>query len=224
MAAAGQVKPSPPCWADRSGVTVATAPWYRARGKRRLDAGLALLGLVVLAPLMLVVALVVMVTMGRPDLFRQVRPGQGGRPFALVKFRTMRVAAAGSDTNDAGRLTAVGRFLRASSLDELPELWNVLRGEMSLVGPRPLLMEYLELYSLEQARRMEVRPGITGWAQVHGRNALSWPERLARDVWYVDHLSPGVDLRILVRTIGQVVGRRGISQPGHATMEPFRGN
>lgn len=200
-----------------------TAPRYRAWGKRCLDLTTSVLALVILAPVLLVVAVVVRVTMGRPVLFRQVRPGLGGRPFSLVKFRTMRVADRPDAADDAARLTAVGRFLRATSLDELPELWNVLRGEMSLVGPRPLLMEYLDRYTPEQARRMEVLPGITGWAQVHGRNAVPWRERLARDVWYVDHLSLRLDLEILVRTIGQVIGRRGISQPGHATMERFRG-
>lgn len=200
-----------------------TTRWYRAWGKRAVDGGLAVVGLILLAPLMGIVAMVVLATMGRPIIFRQLRPGWRGVPFGLVKFRTMRVATAGAAADDATRLTRTGRFLRATSLDELPEFWNVLRGEMSLVGPRPLLMQYLPLYSPEQARRMEVRPGITGWAQIHGRNALSWPERLAYDVWYVDHLSLGVDLRILLRTIGQVVRRRGISQPGHVTMEPFRG-
>ena len=189
-----------------------------------MDLVLAALGLVVLAPLLLVLALVILGTMGRPVLFRQVRPGRQGRRFTLVKFRTMRIAAPGQPNQDADRLTGVGWFLRTTSLDELPELWNVILGEMSLVGPRPLLMEYVPLYSPAQARRMEVRPGITGWAQVRGRNAVSWPERFAMDIWYVDHLSPRVDLGILVRTVWQVVGRRGISQPGHATMEPFRGN
>lgn len=203
---------------------MAGGSWYRRWGKRLLDLVLATTGLAVLAPVLLLLALVILVTMGRPVFFRQVRPGWHGRPFTLVKFRTMRVGAPGLPADDAGRLTGVGRFLRSTSLDELPELWNVIRGEMSLVGPRPLLMEYLGLYSPGQARRMEVRPGITGWAQVRGRNALSWPDRFALDTWYVDHLSPRVDLGILVRTVWQVVGRRGISQPGHATMEPFRGN
>lgn len=197
---------------------------YRTGGKRLLDLVLAATGLVVLSPLLLVLALVIVATMGRPVFFRQVRPGRHGRPFTLVKFRTMRAGAPGQPNHDADRLTRVGRLLRTTSLDELPELWNVIVGEMSLVGPRPLLMEYLPLYSPTQARRMEVRPGITGWAQVRGRNAVSWPERFAMDIWYVDHLSLRVDLGILVRTVRQVVGRQGISQPGHATMEPFRGN
>ncbi len=183
----------------------------------------AAVGLVILSPLLLALAGWVWIAMGRPVLFRQARPGLGGRPFSLVKFRTMSVART-ADVDDASRLTRVGQFLRSTSLDELPELWNVLRGEMSLVGPRPLLMEYLPLYSADQARRHAVRPGITGWAQVNGRNAVSWPERLALDGWYVDHLSLALDLRILWRTAAQVVRREGISQPGHATMEPFRGN
>lgn len=197
--------------------------WYRPAGKRGIDLVCAAIGLMLLSPVMLAVWLVVRVTLGSPALFRQERPGQGGTPFVLVKFRTM-LASGGKESTDAERLTRLGRFLRATSLDELPELWNVLRGEMSLVGPRPLLMEYLPLYSAEQARRHEVRPGITGWAQVHGRNAVEWRERLALDVWYVDHHSLGLDLRILWRTIAQVLSRRGISQPGHVTMEPFRGN
>jgi len=197
---------------------------YQGGGKRILDAVVASLGLIVLSPLLAVVAGSIWLTMGRPVLFRQLRPGCGGRLFTLVKFRTMRVTNAGAPGDDAARLTRVGQFLRSTSLDELPELWNVVRGEMSLVGPRPLLPEYLPLYSAEQARRHEVRPGITGWAQVNGRNAVAWPERLALDVWYVDHLSLGLDLRILWRTAAQVLARRGISQPGHATMEPFRGN
>jgi sugar transferase EpsL len=154
-----------------------------------------------------------------------VRPGLGGRPFRIYKFRTMRHAldAGGRPLSDAARLTAVGRFLRATSLDELPELWNVLKGDMSLVGPRPLLPEYLPLYSETHRRRHEVRPGLTGWAQVNGRNALEWPRRLDLDVWYVDQRSFWLDLRILARTVAAVLGRRGISQPGHATMQPFRG-
>lgn len=198
--------------------------WYRAWGKRGLDLVLASAGLVVLSPVLLAVAGGVVAAMGRPVFFRQDRPGRHGRPFTLVKFRTMARQRPGDPADDASRLTRFGRWLRASSLDELPELWHVVRGEMSLVGPRPLLMEYLPLYSPDQARRHEVRPGITGWAQVNGRNALSWPERLALDAWYVDHLSLALDLRILWRTVTQVLARRGISQAGHATMEPFRGN
>jgi sugar transferase EpsL len=184
---------------------------------------------VVLAPVWLlvlaVVALLVHQRLGSPVLFRQVRPGQFGRPFTLIKFRTMRdaVDAAGQPLADAQRLTAFGRTLRASSLDELPELWNVLTGDMSLVGPRPLLMSYLPLYSPEQMRRHAVRPGITGWAQVNGRNALNWPERFALDTWYVDNRSLWLDLRILAITAAKVLRRDGISADGHATMPPFEG-
>ncbi|OYD52104.1 sugar transferase [Acidovorax kalamii] len=164
--------------------------------------------------------------LGSPVLFRQIRPGQHGRPFMMVKFRTMtdERGADGELLPDVQRLTSFGRFLRASSLDELPELWNVLRGEMSLVGPRPLLMEYLPLYSPEQARRHEVRPGITGWAQVNGRNALSWEERFKLDIWYVDHRSLWLDLRILWLTVRKVIVREGISAQGEATMPRFTGN
>jgi sugar transferase EpsL len=163
----------------------------------------------------------VRVTMGSPVLFRHTRTGLRGRLFTLFKFRTMRPGAPGEA--DATRLTAVGRLVRSLSLDELPQLWNVLRGDMSLVGPRPLLPEYLDRYTPEQARRHEVRPGITGWAQVNGRNALIWPEKFALDVWYVDHRSVGLDARIMLRTIGAVVGRAGVSAPGAATMPEFMG-
>jgi lipopolysaccharide/colanic/teichoic acid biosynthesis glycosyltransferase len=182
-------------------------------------------GLILLAPVFLGVAAAVRLSLGSPVLFRQTRPGLGGKPFEMLKFRTMRDAhdARGNPLPDAERLTPLGRFLRATSLDELPELVNVLRGEMSLVGPRPLLMEYLPLYTPEQARRHEVRPGITGWAQVNGRNALSWEEKFRLDVWYVDHRSFWLDLRILARTVAKVFAREGISQEGQATMERFRG-
>ena len=161
-----------------------------------------------------------------PALFVQERPGLGGRPFRLYKFRTMRNANGpdGQPLPDAQRLTALGRFLRRASLDELPQLWNVLRGELSLVGPRPLLMEYLPRYSPEQARRHLVKPGITGWAQVNGRNAISWEEKFALDVWYVEHWSLGLDLKILLRTITSVITSRGVSATGHATMAEFRGS
>jgi lipopolysaccharide/colanic/teichoic acid biosynthesis glycosyltransferase len=167
---------------------------------------------VVLSPLLAAVALAVRATLGSPVLFRQVRPGLGGRPFTILKFRTMRAVRPGEVwylTNEA-RLGRLGRFLRATSLDELPELWNVLRGEMSLVGPRPLLVHYLATYTAEESRRHEVRPGITGWAAVNGRHALRFKERLALDVWYVDHWSLGLDLRILSRTVLQVVARRNV--------------
>ncbi|MFI5054074.1 MAG: sugar transferase [Acidimicrobiia bacterium] len=194
--------------------------------KRGFDAVGAGFVLVVLSPLLAVVALLVWLRMGPPVLFRQQRPGRDGRPFEMLKFRTMsnRRDASGALLPDHDRLTRLGRFLRRTSLDELPELVNVLAGDMSLVGPRPLLMEYLPLYSPEQARRHEVRPGITGWTQVNGRNALSWEEKFALDVWYVDHHSLRLDCKILAKTVGQVLKGEGVSAPGHATMEPFRGS
>lgn len=193
--------------------------------RRIMDIVGALLGLTLLSVPMSVIALLIRCSMGSPVLFRQQRPGLRGRPFTVLKFRTMREARGPGEgrESDEERLTSVGRFLRAFSLDELPELLNVLRGEMSLVGPRPLLMQYLDRYTPEQARRHEVRPGITGWAQIHGRNLLSWEERFALDVWYVDHRSLWLDLRILIVTLGRVVRRQGISAPGHATMPEFRG-
>lgn len=193
--------------------------------KRVLDIFGAGIGLILLSPFLMVISFLVMSQMGSPVLFRQIRPGLLGKPFRMVKFRTMRDAidASGNPLPDANRLTRLGHFLRASSLDELPELWNVLKGEMSLVGPRPLLMEYLPLYSPEQARRHQVRPGVTGWAQVNGRNALSWDEKFALDVWYVDHRSLGLDLRILWMTIRKVIHREGISAAGEATMSKFTG-
>jgi len=194
--------------------------------KRLLDIIVAAVGLIVLAPVLLVVALLVRADLGSPVLFRQVRPGLNGDPFRMIKFRTMRDAydASGNPLSDADRLTAFGKFLRAASLDELPELWNVLTGDMSLVGPRPLLMEYLPRYSAEQYRRHEMRPGITGWAQVNGRNALGWPEKFALDVWYVDNQSLWLDLKILVMTGLKVVMRDGISAEGEATMTKFQGD
>jgi len=176
------------------------------------------------APVLLVVAGIVRFKLGAPVLFLQKRPGQGGRIFTILKFRTMTDArdSAGKQSTDAERLTPFGRWLRATSLDELPELWNVLHGEMSLVGPRPLLVEYLDRYTPEEARRHEVRPGLTGWAQVNGRNATTWEERLALDVWYVDHRSFQLDLRILFLTVVSVLRRDGINAPGVATMPEFR--
>jgi lipopolysaccharide/colanic/teichoic acid biosynthesis glycosyltransferase len=193
--------------------------------KRCIDKAAAAAGLLVLAPVMVVTALVVRVTLGSPVLFRQVRPGLGGRLFELVKFRTMldMKDADGNPLLDEQRLTRVGRFLRATSLDELPQLWNVLRGEMSLVGPRPLLVEYLPRYSSEQARRHDVLPGLTGWAQINGRNALDWDERFRLDVWYVGHWSLALDMKILVLTLLRVVQRRGVSFAGEATMFKFLG-
>ena len=194
--------------------------------KRILDLAVAALGLVILSPVYLTLAVLVHVLLGTPELFRQQRPGYKERPFHLYKFRTMTDARdpAGRLLPDSARLTGLGRFLRAWSLDELPELFNILRGEMSLVGPRPLLMEYLPLYSAEQRRRHDAYPGITGWAQVHGRNALEWPERFALDVWYVDHRSFWLDIRIILLSIWKVLSREGISQPGQATTEYFTGN
>jgi sugar transferase EpsL len=194
--------------------------------KRLFDLSAAVLGLLVISPLLFVLALLVRVVHGAPVLFRQQRPGYKGRPFTLYKFRTMtdRTAPDGNLLPDSERLTRLGRFLRSTSLDELPELYNVLRGEMSLVGPRPLLMQYLERYSTEQMRRHDVAPGITGWAQVNGRNALTWDEKFKLDVWYVDHWSFWLDIRILFLTLWKILKREGISQPGHATMEEFRGN
>ncbi len=193
--------------------------------KRLFDLLISLLLLILLSPVLLVVAWLVRQRLGTPVLFRQRRPGMGAQPFEMMKFRTM-ANAHGPDGNllpDAERLTAFGRFLRASSLDELPGLINVLKGDMSLVGPRPLLMQYVPLYSPTQARRHEVRPGITGWAQVNGRNALSWDEKFAHDVWYVDHRSFLLDLKILFMTAGKVLRRDGISAVGEATMPVFRG-
>jgi len=199
---------------------------YRRFGKSLLDRIAAAAGLVVLSPVLAGVALGVRWKLGSPVLFRQTRPGLGGRPFEMVKFRTMTDArdASGALLPDAERLPPFGRFLRSTSLDELPELWNVLRGDMSLVGPRPLLMQYLPLYTPEQVRRHEVRPGVTGWAQVNGRNALSWEEKFALDVWYVANQSLGLDLRILAATVRQVVRRDGVSQEGQATVRYFTGN
>jgi sugar transferase EpsL len=193
--------------------------------KRAVDFAVALAGLVLLAPALVVIAALVRLLVGTPVIFSQVRPGLGGRPFRLFKFRTMttRRDARGELLPDERRLTPFGRFLRSSSLDELPELLNVLKGEMSLVGPRPLLVEYLPRYTPEQARRHEVRPGLTGWAQVNGRNAIAWEEKFKLDVWYVDNRSFRLDLKILLMTIARVFGREGISQRGQATMEKFKG-
>ncbi len=187
--------------------------------KRGIDVVGSLAGLVVAAVPMAVIAVAVRVALGRPVLFRQVRPGLGGEPFTLVKFRTMRAGPG----DDAERLTRFGRLLRSTSLDELPELWNVLRGDMSLVGPRPLLVEYLELYSPEQARRHEVRPGLTGLAQVEARNLGHWDDRLALDVAYVDGWTVAGDLRIMARTVRSVLARTGVSAEDHVTTERFPG-
>ena len=194
--------------------------------KRCLDVLVAASLLVLLFPLMLGIWGLVRLRLGKPAFFFQWRPGLHGRPYRLIKFRTLaqRCDEQGRPLPDDQRMTTLGGWLRAASLDELPELWNVLKGEMSLVGPRPLLMEYLPLYDRDQARRHEVRPGITGWAQVNGRNALSWRQRFELDVWYVDHHSLALDIRILAMTVVKVLRREGISGQGSVTMEPFRGN
>jgi len=198
---------------------------YLPTGKRLLDLAVAIPGLVVLSPLMLVVAALVRARMGAPVLFRQARPGLHSRPFTMLKFRTMLDLrnADGEPLPDAQRLTSLGRILRGTSLDELPELVNVVRGDMSLVGPRPLLLAYLERYSPTQMRRHEVKPGITGWAQVNGRNTVSWAQKFQYDLWYVEHQSFRLDCEVLWKTLKLVLMRQGINQPGHATADEFRG-
>jgi lipopolysaccharide/colanic/teichoic acid biosynthesis glycosyltransferase len=194
--------------------------------KRIMDVSLTSIGSIIILPFILLIAACIRIFIGSPVLFRQLRPGLGGKPFKIYKFRSM-IDARGADGKllpDVQRLTTLGRFLRNTSLDELPELINVLKGEMSLVGPRPLLMQYLERYSPEQSRRQEVLPGMTGWAQINGRNALTWQDKFKLDVWYVDHWSLGLDVRILFLTFWKVIKREGISQPGHATAEEFMGN
>ena len=193
--------------------------------KRLFDIIVSFSALVILSPLMGVVALLVLLKMGRPIFFTQMRPGRDGNLFRMVKFRTMTVAFSnqGGVPSDGARLTPLGRWLRGASLDELPELWNILRGEMSLVGPRPLLPQYLDRYTPRQGRRHEVRPGLTGYAQINGRNALTWDEKLELDVWYVDNRSFMLDLVIIWRTIRQVLRRDGISAEGEATMSEFMG-
>lgn len=193
--------------------------------KRLMDFFGALVGIVLFAPLMLLIGFFIRLKMGAPVLFRQFRPGLHGRPFVIYKFRTMKEErdSRGNLLPDELRLTRLGRFLRSTSLDELPELFNVLKGDMSLVGPRPLLMEYLERYTPEQARRHEVKPGITGWAQVNGRNAITWEEKFKLDVWYVDNWSLWLDVKIMWLTLVKVLKREGISAQGHATMPEFMG-
>jgi lipopolysaccharide/colanic/teichoic acid biosynthesis glycosyltransferase len=194
--------------------------------KRVLDLALTIPGIVVLSPVLLVVAILVGLSFGIPVIFRQKRPGFKGKPFWVYKFRTMTYAHDTQDNllPDSQRITRLGYLLRSTSLDELPELFNVLRGEMSLVGPRPLLMQYLELYSPEQARRHDVLPGMTGWAQINGRNALTWEEKFNLDIWYVDHWSLWLDIKIMLITVSKVLHREGINQPGRATTEEFKGN
>ena len=194
--------------------------------KRTFDIFASLCGLILLSPVIAIVAWQISRKLGSPVLFRQLRPGKDGKPFKMIKFRTMLDAldAEGNPLPDAERMTPFGSFLRSSSLDELPELWNVLKGDMSLVGPRPLLMEYLPLYSAEQFRRHEVRPGVTGWAQVNGRNSISWDSKFKLDIWYVDHQSFWLDIKILYLTVLKVVVRDGVNQEGEATMSVFTGN
>ena len=196
-----------------------------AMTKRVFDIFLSVFLLSVVSPFLVLVSIFVRFQLGSPVFFRQLRPGLGGRPFEMIKFRTMRNASdfTGDPLPDSDRITPFGSFLRSTSLDELPELWNVLKGDMSLVGPRPLLMEYLPLYSPEQFRRHEVRPGVTGWAQINGRNALSWDKKFALDVWYVDNRSLWLDIKILILTIKKVVIRDGISADGEVTMPKFTG-
>ncbi|MCZ7574921.1 MAG: sugar transferase [Ardenticatenaceae bacterium] len=199
---------------------------YQTIGKRLLDLTITIPALILLSPFLLLLTLLVRLTLGSPVLFRQQRPGLHARPFTLLKFRTMTDArdVQGNPLPDGERLPPFGRFLRSTSLDELPELINVLRGEMSLVGPRPLLMQYLARYTPEQRRRHEVKPAITGWAQVNGRNALTWEQKFVLDVWYVDHQSLWLDLKIIVLTVWKILKREGISQPGQATAQEFMGS
>jgi len=194
--------------------------------KRFFDLILTVPGLLLISPILLLLAIYIRIRLGPPALFRQVRPGLHGKPFVLYKFRTMTSEAddQGELLPDALRLTSFGQFLRSSSLDELPEFINVVKGEMSLVGPRPLLMQYMERYTQEQARRHEVRPGVTGWAQINGRNALTWEDKFRFDIWYVDHWSLQLDIKILALTFWKTITREGISQPGHATAEEFMGS
>jgi sugar transferase EpsL len=198
---------------------------YRRKLKRMLDVLISSVALVILSPLLLAISLAVFTFMGRPVFFRQLRPGRRGQVFKIVKFRTMKNTIDEEERllPDSTRLTSLGRFLRSTSLDELPELLNVVRGDMSIVGPRPLLVEYLDRYSPEQARRHDVLPGITGWAQVNGRNGLPWTERFRLDVWYVDHLSWKLDAKIVALTLWKIIRRDGINEPGHATATPFEG-
>jgi len=194
--------------------------------KRIFDIVISSIAIIIAFPIMILIALLIYFTMGKPIIFRQVRPGLHGKPFVMYKFRTMTEERDeyGNLLPDEKRLTSFGRFLRSTSLDELPELFNVLKGDMSLVGPRPLLMEYLELYTPEQARRHEVKPGITGWAQINGRNALSWEDKFKLDVWYVDNWNIWIDIKILWLTVVKVIKREGINAEGHVTMPKFTGS
>lgn len=194
--------------------------------KRLIDITVSLIALILLSPVIAIVAWKIRKNLGYPVLFRQIRPGLNGKPFEMVKFRTMKDAVDhnGNLLPDSERMTSFGNKIRNSSLDELPGLWNVLTGDMSLVGPRPLLMQYLPLYNKKQARRHEVRPGVTGWAQINGRNAISWEEKFALDVWYVDHKTFWLDIKILFLTVKKVFIKEGISADGHVTIEPFSGS
>lgn len=196
-----------------------------AKLKRFIDIVGSLIGLFLTSPIMVAVSLIIYFTMGKPIFFKQVRPGLNGKPFVIYKFRTMLDLRDknGNLLPDEKRLTKIGKFLRSTTLDELPEFWNVLKGDMSLVGPRPLLMEYLDRYTPEQARRHEVKPGMTGWAQINGRNAISWEEKFRLDVWYVDNWNIILDLKIIFLTILKVLKKEGISAEGHATMPEFKG-
>jgi sugar transferase EpsL len=198
---------------------------YHSFGKRLLDLALAMPILILLSPVFLLLGLAVHLKLGSPILFCQQRPGLCGQPFTILKFRTMTDARddRGTLLPDEQRLTSLGQFLRSTSLDELPELLNVIKGDMSLVGPRPLLLRYLERYTPQQMRRHEVKPGLTGWAQVNGRNAITWEQKFALDVWYVDHASLGLDLKIIGLTLWKILTREGINQPGQATMAEFMG-
>ena len=200
--------------------------FYAKTGKRIFDLALTIPGLIAISPALAIVALLVWMKLGGPVLFRQVRPGLHGKPFTIYKFRTMTDErdAEGNLLPDKERFTLLGRFLRSTSIDELPELWNVIKGEMSLVGPRPLLMHYLNLYTQEQARRHLAKPGITGWAQVNGRNAITWEDKFKLDVWYVDNQSLWLDIKILCMTTIKVFKREGVSQKGHVTSEEFKGS
>ncbi len=210
----------------KSSMTRSKSGWYAVRGKRWFDLAVGSALLLLLSPVMLLTAILVAWRLGRPVFFRQQRPGKDGVLFEMIKFRSMTDARDenGQLLPDAKRLTPLGKFLRGSSIDEFPELWNVIRGEMSLVGPRPLLKQYLERYTPEQFRRHEVAPGITGWAQVNGRNAISWDTKFALDNWYVDHYSFWIDVKILLLTVFNVLNRSGISAAGHATMPEFLGD
>lgn len=207
-------------------MTIKLLPKTTPLVKRFMDIVLTLPALIILAPLMFIISILVACQHGLPILFQQKRPGLHGEIFTIYKFRSMRnlFDAQGNPLPDTERLTGLGRLLRSTSLDELPELFNVLKGEMSLVGPRPLLIEYLPLYNQEQSRRHDVLPGITGWAQIHGRNALTWEDKFRLDVWYVDHWSLWLDIKIIAITIFKVLKREGISQPGQVTAQPFKGN